>query len=93
MLSEPSHSCTWRCRPGNLRSGHGHRNIAWRGPGERVRSFLVGKFGAEVDVSVEVASFDCNGANYALRLLDGRRVEVRAIVIASAAHPVSLSSK
>jgi thioredoxin reductase (NADPH) len=43
------------------------------------------KFGAEVVVPIEVASLDCTGATYALRLADGRRVEARAVVVASGA--------
>ena len=43
------------------------------------------KFGAEVVVPVEVASFDCTGTTHALRLDDGRRVEARAVVVASGA--------
>ena len=43
------------------------------------------KFGAEVVVPVEVASFDCTGTIHALRLDDGRRVEARAVVVASGA--------
>ena len=43
------------------------------------------KFGAEVVVPVEVASFDCGGKRHALRLTDGRSVEARAVVVASGA--------
>jgi thioredoxin reductase (NADPH) len=43
------------------------------------------KFGAEIAVPVSVAQLDCTSALHLLRLADGRRIEARAVVIASGA--------
>jgi thioredoxin reductase (NADPH) len=43
------------------------------------------KFGAEVVVPAPIASLECGSPTHLLRLADGRRVEARAVVIASGA--------
>ncbi len=43
------------------------------------------KFGAEVVVPAPIAQLDCGSPTHLLRLVDGRRVEARSVVVASGA--------